>query len=214
VPPDAAIRAWAGSAQVVGSVGSFQPWHRFDLLVRLISDVLRARPDTRFVVVGGGERMGEIARSLSHLHGRLLCLDNLPHAAVPGVVAAFDVAVAPGCAFYMSPLKIVEWMAAGRAIVAPDHGGVRDIIDSGVHGLLFPPESGEALSAAVLRLLDAAELRRAVGRAAVNRARSALTWHDNARRMVAVCQQAWQGATALRRTGAQTPLAGPAEARP
>jgi glycosyltransferase involved in cell wall biosynthesis len=186
--PDPA--AGAGGGPVVGFVGSFERWHGTGLLARMMLEVGRVRPAVRFVLVGDGPELAAVRDTVAPLDGRVLLTGRVSHARVPGLVAAFDVGVVPDSGFYMSPLKVMEWMAAGKAVVAPGHGPLREVIEDGVHGLLFPPGSLDGLVSAVLRVVDDAALRRSLGAAAAARARGALTWRDNARAVVAACEGA------------------------
>ncbi len=69
-----------------------------------------------------------------------------------------------------------EAMAHGRAVVASDVGGLRDLVADGETGLLVPPRDVAALRAALERLLDDRELRRRLGAAARERVRSYCSW--------------------------------------
>jgi glycosyltransferase involved in cell wall biosynthesis len=186
-PRDPALPA---GGPVVGFVGSFDRWHGTELLARMMVEVGRRRPDVRFVLVGDGPGLPEVRAAVAPLDGRVLVTGKVPHDRVPGLVAAFDAGVAPDSGFYMSPLKVLEWMAAGTAVIAPAHGPLREVIDDGVHGLLFEPGSFEGLVGAVLRVVDDPALRRSLGAAAAARARGSLTWEDNARRVLGACARA------------------------
>lgn len=187
-PPDPEIPR--DGSPVVGFVGSFQKWHGADLLTCMVTEVGAARPATRFVLVGDGPELGRVRQAAAGLGDRLLATGRVPHHRVPGLVAACDLCVLPDCLFYASPLKVIEWMAAGKAVVAPRYGPLEEVIDPGVHGLLFPPGDTGALVEAVLRLVDGPDLRRDLGRAATRRARASLSWTDNARRVLAACAEA------------------------
>ena len=63
---------------------------------------------------------------------------------VPDVLAALDVAVSSSD-FEGSPLSVMEYMEAARPVVATRVGGVPDLIDDGVHGLLVEPQDPAAL---------------------------------------------------------------------
>jgi glycosyltransferase involved in cell wall biosynthesis len=72
------------------------------------------------------------------------------------VLQAIDVAVSSSD-FEGSPLAVMEYMAAGKPVVATAVGGVPDLIDDGVHGFLVPPQDSEALAAATAQLLRDAD---------------------------------------------------------
>ena len=188
VAPDAALPR--GDSPVIGFVGSFSRWHGTELLADMILVVGRARPKARFLLVGdGAERIG-VTTAIASLGDRVLWTGSVPHERVPGLVAAMDVGVVPDAGFYMSPLKALEWMAAGRALAAPDTGPLREIAEDGVHALLFRQRSRDDLVATVLRLVDEPGLRRRLGDAAMARVRTELTWTDNARKVLAACERA------------------------
>ena len=71
---------------------------------------------------------------------------------VPDVLDALDVAVSSSD-FEGSPLSVMEYMEAARPVVATRVGGVPDLIDDGVHGLLVEPQDPAAFAAAVAQLL-------------------------------------------------------------
>src|SRR5262249_3154918 len=102
-------------------------------------------------------------------------------------VAAFDIALQPRVVPYASPLKLFEYMALGRAIVAPDAPNIREILVSEESALLFDPAAPDGMRRALDRLAGDAELRRRLGagarRAVVERE---LTWDGNARRVIAL----------------------------
>lgn len=195
VDPDPELPADFRGRPVVGFVGSFHKWHGTELLGRMARAVGAARADARFLFVGDGPEAGALHRDAAELGDRAAFTGRVPHARVPGLVAAFDVGAVAAAGFYMCPLKVIEWMAAGRAVVAPCQGPLRELIDDGVHGLLFPTGDADALAAAVVRLVDDPDLRRRLGRAAAERAHATLSWTDNARRVLTVCERVREGRT-------------------
>ena len=190
VAPSGAIAGFSCDGPVVGFVGSFHRWHGVKLLCRMIREVSTACPRARFLLVGDGPEAGEVRELVRALPGRVVLTGRVAHDRVPALVAAFDVGVMPESNFYGSPLKVIEWMMAGKAIVAPGYAPLLDVIDSGVHGLLFPPGDGGALVREVLRLLGDPGLRQRLGKAAATRAGASLSWRDNARRVLEACDRA------------------------
>jgi glycosyltransferase involved in cell wall biosynthesis len=147
----------AGSPLVL-ALGRLDPQKGFDVLIEAAGRM----PDVVVAIAGeGGERaaLEEVARR----HGvqeRVLMPGFRPD--VPDLLAAANVAVFPS-RFEGSPLSVIECMAAGAAIVATRVGGVPELLEDGVHGLLVPPEDPEALAAAVLRVARDEELRTELG---------------------------------------------------
>jgi glycosyltransferase involved in cell wall biosynthesis len=74
------------------------------------------------------------------------------------------------------PTVLLEAMSCGVPVVATDIGGNKEVIKSGVNGLLVPSKSPEELSKAITRLLNDASLRENIGRAARNTIETHYTW--------------------------------------
>ncbi len=126
-------------------------------------------PDLRFVVVGDGPDRSRLERQASRLLGdRALFAGQRPNSEIPGLVAAMDVLVCSSD-FEGTPAAVLEWMAAGKPIVATAVGGIPAIIEDGVGGLLVPPRAPDALAGAIRQLLDDPGLRQRLGAAARQR---------------------------------------------
>jgi glycosyltransferase involved in cell wall biosynthesis len=194
--PDPEVTWPAGAGPVIGFVGSFRTWHGTGMLAAMVREIARARPATCFLLVGDGPELAAVRAALGSLGPRVRFTGRVPHGRVPGLTAAFDIGVLPETLFYGSPLKVVEWMAAGRGIVAPGYAALADIVEDGAHALTFRPGDAGEFTRAVLRLVDDAGLRSRLGRAAALKASTSLSWADNARRVVGACHQA-----VLRRAG-------------
>src|SRR5262249_21759917 len=105
---------------------------------------------------------------------------------VPWYLSAMDVCAMPhpGIEYFArhsSPLKLFEYMAAGRAIVASDLPGWRDVVKDGESALLVPPGGSGALAHAIRPLRDGPALRRAVADRARKRVFTTHTWEVRAR---------------------------------
>ena len=171
---------------VLGFVGFVRDWHGLDAVIRFMAE--RPDPLCAFAVVGDGPAragLAALAESLG-IAGRVRFAGLVPHEAVPAAIAGFDIALQPRVVDYASPLKIFDYMAAGRAIVAPDQPNIREILEHERTALLFDPARPEALGAAIARLLAEPALRARLGAAA----RAELlardcTWRGNAARIAA-----------------------------
>ena len=173
---------------VLGFIGFVRDWHGLDGVLDLLADP-RCPPDLHLLVVGDGP-------ALPGLKSRAQRLGLLARIAFAGLVdrdglarhiAAFDIALQPKAVHYASPLKIFEYMAAGKAIVAPDQANIREILVDGQSARLFAPGDDAAFREAVLGLAREAPLRKRLG---VGARRTILergyTWADNAGRIGAL----------------------------
>jgi glycosyltransferase involved in cell wall biosynthesis len=194
-PPDPEIRRRLDARVVVGFVGSFQMFHGGDLFSLVIDRVASARPEAGFVLAGEGPGSDAVRSAVATLGNRVVFLGPVSRQRVPSVIASFDIGVMPESNFYGSPLKVLEWMSAGKAVVAPRYGPLQEIIDDGAEGVLFEPGNLDGLSDTLIRLIDDPELGRRLGAAAAERVRSSLTWAHNGERVLSACKQARESHT-------------------
>ncbi|HEX4981665.1 MAG TPA: glycosyltransferase family 4 protein [Ilumatobacteraceae bacterium] len=144
-------------------VGALRPWHGLDVAIRALSG---APPHVRLLVAGDGPVATELRLLADGLgvSDRVAWLGHVPHDAVPGVLAAADIAVAPypdSSTFSFSPLKLYEYLAAGTPVVASAIGQIPEVLAGGRFGTLVAPGDPRALAAAFLRFtLDPAPARR------------------------------------------------------
>jgi glycosyltransferase involved in cell wall biosynthesis len=111
------------------------------------------------LLVGGGEMESELAQHISvlKLDTRVIMPGRISHGRVPGVYSLIDVLVYPRYSMRLTelvtPLKPLEAMAMGKALVASDVGGHRELIHHGETGLLFKAGDESALTEQIVRLL-------------------------------------------------------------
>lgn len=163
---------------VIGFIGTFGPWHGVAVLVEAFALMLARQPalreTARLMLVGDGSEMHR-AREAIAAQGIEECVvltGLVPQASGPDHVACFDIATAPtvenadGSAFFGSPTKLFEYLAAGKPCVCSAIGQVAEIIHDGETGLLVPPGDVPALAEALTRLTTDAALRTLLGAAA------------------------------------------------
>ncbi len=139
-------------SKIVGVVARLEPEKGHPTLLEAWPAVLRAVPDTYLLIVGEGSRRDALeaqARELQIAH-RVVFTGRRDD--VPAVTAALDVAVLPSYREAQG-LSVLEAMALSRPVVASNVGGIPEMIEDGVTGLLVPPHDAAALSAAIVRLL-------------------------------------------------------------
>jgi glycosyltransferase involved in cell wall biosynthesis len=177
-------------APVAGVVGWFRPWHDLERLVTAVASPAWREAGIHLVLVGDGPALPglrERQAASPDLSERLVLCGAVPRQEIESALAAFDVAVQPAVTPYACPMKILEYMAAGRAIVAPGSANVRELLTDGETALLCPGDetpAAEDLGRAVLALVRDPGLRARLGAAARARLHDqGWLWEENARRV-------------------------------
>ncbi|MBU8536742.1 glycosyltransferase family 4 protein [Falsiroseomonas tokyonensis] len=175
---------------VLGFVGFVRDWHGLDKALHGIA-AWRGERALSLVVVGDGPArpgLERLARDLG-IADRVHFTGLAAREEIPALVAGFDIALQPAAVPYASPLKVFEYMAAARAIVAPDQANLREVLRDGETALLFDPSEAGGFWGAVARLAQDDGLRARLGTAARAEVVSRdLTWAGNARRVVAIAE--------------------------
>ncbi|MEW6326657.1 MAG: TIGR04063 family PEP-CTERM/XrtA system glycosyltransferase [Thermodesulfobacteriota bacterium] len=158
-------KAWKLEGKtVIGFIGSFYRYEGLDLLVQAFSHLtprLQASksPNIVLLLVGRGEMEDELKAQIKRLQleEKVIMPGRIPHDRIPGVYALVDVLAYPRYSMRLTelvtPLKPLEAMAMGKALVASDVGGHRELIRHSETGLLFPAGNVSALSESLERLL-------------------------------------------------------------
>jgi glycosyltransferase involved in cell wall biosynthesis len=173
---------------VLGFTGFMREWHGLDRLV----EVVAAAPGRRLLLVGDGPARPLIERRAAELgvQDRVRITGIVPRNEVAAYVEAFDVALQPDVVDYASPLKLFEYLALGRAIVAPDKPNIREVLTHEDNALLFPQGDHAAMSDAIERLCEDQLLRERLGaRARATIGARSLTWESNADTIVSLMRQ-------------------------
>lgn len=174
---------------VVGFVGSLKPWHGLEDLSRAFRRLHRTWKGYRLLVVGDGplrETMEDQLRRWG-LADAATFTGATDHASVPELIATMDVAVAPyprDAPTYFSPIKIFEYMAAGRPVVASRVGQISDFLTHRRTALLHQPGAIAEMAACVEELRRRPALRDRIARQARTMLVRNWTWKRNADRVL------------------------------
>ena len=188
--PDSGLTALPAEP-VVAYAGHLYAWKGVDVLVRALALV----PGVKGLIVGGAEQEPDLAR-LKALAAELGIADrvtftgHLAPADVRAQLAKATVLALPNPASaistkFTSPLKLFEYMAAGRAIVASDLPAIREVLQDNEQALLVAPGDANALADAIRRLVSDRALAERLGRAAFAAA-PAYTWAKRAEKLEAL----------------------------
>jgi glycosyltransferase involved in cell wall biosynthesis len=176
---------------VLGFTGFVRDWHGMDKVIDFIAHD-GAQAHCHLLVVGDGPARAALEQQAQRLGvaERVTFTGVVQRDAVAAYVAAFDIALQPAVVAYASPLKLFEYLAMGRAIVAPSQANIREILRDSENALLFDPQDESGLVQAIRRLMLDADLRqRLANNAAKTIAEQTLTWTGNAQRVTALAER-------------------------
>ena len=194
VPPDArpALPGSFGPGPVLGFVGYVRAWHGLPQIVELL-----ARDgdfaDANLMVVGDGPGRSDLERRAQELGvaHRVWITGLVERDALAAHISCFDIALQPEVTAYASPLKLFEYMALSRAIVAPDAPNIREVLTHQADSLLFEANSPKSLGDAIRRLVRDSGLRARLGAGAADKIRrDDISWARNARRAMSLIRAA------------------------
>jgi glycosyltransferase involved in cell wall biosynthesis len=178
----------AAPAFTIGYAGHLYPWKGVDLVIEAVA----ALPDARALIVGGHEKEPDLARVQAFAEelncaSRVTFTGLLPPPDVAAALQRADVLVLPNRASaistaFTSPLKLFEYMASGRPIVASDLPSLREVLRDGENSLLVQPGNPPAFVAAIARLKEDAALGARLARQAREDVRD-FTWARRAERL-------------------------------
>jgi glycosyltransferase involved in cell wall biosynthesis len=145
---------------VVVAVCELRPQKAVEVLVRAAALLQPELRDLAVLVAGDGPERQALERLIGETDAPVKLLGTRTD--VPQLLGAADVAVLSSD-FEGSPLSVMEYMAAARPVVATAVGGVPDLVEDGVHGLLVPTRDEQALAGALRSLVADPERARALG---------------------------------------------------
>ncbi|MBI5374035.1 MAG: glycosyltransferase family 4 protein [Candidatus Schekmanbacteria bacterium] len=152
----------------IGFVGSLCPWHGVDYLIKAAPLILKEDERVRFIIVGDGRMRKELSEMADKraISDKIIWTGFVPYEKVPLYIAAFNAAVVffkPLRRNYGSPMKIFEYLACGRAVIAspgPEYG---DFVEELGAGLSIDPENSEDFAKKVISLIKDKERLRQMG---------------------------------------------------
>jgi len=178
-----------GNNPIVMWIGGFYAWHNLEMLLQSFGIVRSAFPTAKLVLVGDGRTRPQIVQSISEngLRGAVILTGHVKHEDVPELLSAADVAVSPSASEFAgqggSPLKLFEYMAAGKAIVAGGMSQNSRVIDNGQTGILVEPNDVRSFAEAIVSLLNDPEERKRLGNNSRKQAIEKHSWERYAREL-------------------------------
>lgn len=161
-------------APVVGNVAALVPHKGQRYLVEAAHLVVQQVPDARFVILGEGELREHLEKQVHEHHLEKHVFLPGFRTDVLGCIKGFDLFVMSSVTEGLGT-SLLDAMAAGRPIVATTAGGIPEIVEDGLNGLLVPPRDHHALADAIVRALKNPAMRQQMGDAGLARVKERFT---------------------------------------
>ncbi|WP_102264407.1 glycosyltransferase family 4 protein [Mesobacillus jeotgali] len=172
---------------VIGFLGSLKSWHGVERGIDILPDLLKHIPNLRFLIIGDGNERERLENKINELSltEYVKITGFLDHKEIPGALNLMDIAIAPYKDiefFHFSPLKIFEYMAMGKPVVAPALGQCKELIETGYNGILLEENTNDHLAEAIKKIADNDELRGQMAFNARDFIEKHYTWKANAKK--------------------------------
>ncbi len=184
-----------GRLPVLLYIGTLADWQGLDVLIHALPRILEQQPVLLRIVGRGRSRQRKLLskqiRKLG-MEGSVGVQPAVPHHEVPALIADSDICIAPlglndrNVTQGACPIKVLEYMASSRPLVASNMPIVRELVREDVDALLFSPNDPADLAQQVLVLLNDMELSQRLSDSATERALTKFTWHQAQKKLVKV----------------------------
>lgn len=171
-----------GDEQVVMWIGGFYPWHNVRMLVEIFPYVIKQISNVKLILIGDGKTRLEIQQMIidKGLENNISLLGSVDHSKIPELVSVADVTVAPSIGYFPghggTPLKIFEYMAAGKAIVATNMKQISYVLQDKYNARIIEPDEDLHFAQVIVELLRDPEQRKRLGQAAKIQAMKKHSW--------------------------------------
>ena len=189
--PTEDFQALSDGSVVLGYVGAFHTWHRLDQLLELVINAKENHgTGIHLLLIGDGPDRKRLRKRAAELgiESSVTFTGSLPHLEIPRYIMRMDAAIMANATEYASPVKMFEYMAMGKAIVAPAVGPIVEILQDGVSAVFFQPHDIDSFKQAVRRVVADTDLRRRIAANARQLAEERHTWLKNAERTARIAQ--------------------------
>ena len=184
-----------GRVPVILYIGTLADWQGLEIVIKALPKILEEK-DVRLQIVGRGrsrqrKTLSKQVRKMG-LEGSVSIQPPVPHHEVSALIAEADICVAPlglndrNVTQGACPIKVLEYMAASRPLVATNIPIVRELVREDVDALLFSPNDPDDLARQVLALLNDFELSKRLAESASERALTKFTWHESQKKLLKV----------------------------
>lgn len=171
---------------IICFVGGLVRWHNFPLMFTALKKLVINNANVRMIIVGDGPLKNELIQLAEQLGIRreIKFTGNVLHNEVRQYIAGSDIAIIPETNLYRSPIKMFEYMAMGKPVVAPKMRPIQSVLEDGLEGILFKPGSVDSLFNAINIIIYNEELRLNLGSNARKKVKEHYLWCHHAKKIL------------------------------
>jgi len=178
---------------VIGYTGTFGRWHGVEVLAQAVKHIVKLTPNAMVLFIGDGDLRPKIEEITKRdgVFDHIIITGFVPFNSIANYLAVCDVTVSP-CInnedneFFNSPVKLFEYMAMGKPIVASNVGQQGIVIEHGINGLLHEEKQPEELAERIFEIYSDSDLAMRLGKEARKRAVEKHDWKYNAQAILDV----------------------------
>ena len=170
---------------VIGFVGFCREWHGLDKVIDLMAEL--NDPSLYFLIIGDGPVLTELKLQASRLglEKQIHMAGLVNRSQMPNWVAQIDIALQPDVVPYASPLKMLEYMYMGKAILAPRSRNIEELVTDGQSALLFELDKPDSFIEQLKIITTNRQLASFLSANVVDEIRTKqLYWIENAKKII------------------------------
>ncbi|MGP8321301.1 MAG: glycosyltransferase family 4 protein [Methanosarcinaceae archaeon] len=177
-------------------VGNLAPWQGVEYLLRATPSIVEENPKTKFLIVGDGvmnDKLEDLSNKLN-MGQNVIFTGTIPYEEVPQYINISDVClvVKKKLRSGYSPLKLYEYMACEKPVIATNTEGF-EVLEQSNAGILVNPEDPQELTNAVIKLLQNKRLREQMGMNGRKLVVAKYSWKHSAKKTIAVFEKVING---------------------
>lgn len=187
-----------GREPVLLYIGTLADWQGLDIVIKALPKILEQQPVKLRILGRGRSRQRKmLAKQIRKLglEDHVIVQPAVPHHEIPAVISSADICVAPlglndrNVTQGACPIKVLEYMAAGRPLLASNMPIVRELVREDVDGLLFSPNDPADLAYQANQLLKDMDLSKRLADSAAGYVREKFTWHESQKKLLKVYER-------------------------
>ncbi|HMD80822.1 MAG TPA: glycosyltransferase family 4 protein [Anaerolineales bacterium] len=192
------LPAREGNVPTLLYIGTLADWQGLEVVIKALPKILEQQTVLLQIVGRGRSRQRKFLLKQIRKGGveeHVSIQPAVPHHEIPALIAGADICIAPlglndrNVTQGACPIKILEYMASARPLIASNMPIVRELVREDIDALLFSPSDSDDLARQVLILLKDFELSQRLAACASERALTKFTWHEAQKKLLKVYEK-------------------------